>query len=140
MPIEQVIAADCHGVPLPVVFWVPLRLPLLVPTEQIDFGAGLRDGHRGIALVFGNERRGVSQLLLEASDALFYLPMSGLTQSFNIGVALGMSLHAAIRSGAFPASGLPEDECIELMGRWLLRDVKGARTHLFHAGIEFADF
>jgi len=111
-----------------------------VPIEELDFSAGLCDGHRGVALVFGNERRGVSRLLLESSDALFYLPMCGFTQSFNIGVALAMSLSAAIRSGAFPAGSLDEAERIELMARWLLRDVKGARTYLHDAGLEFADF
>ena len=111
-----------------------------VAIEDVDFGLGSRDGHEGIALVFGNERRGVSRLLLEASDGLFFLPMAGFTQSFNIGVALAMSLNAAIRSGAFPVGGLPESERIEIMGRWLLRDVKGARTHLHHAGVEFDDF
>ena len=40
-----------------------------------------------VALVFGNERRGVSSVLLEAADATFYLPMAGFTQSFNISVA-----------------------------------------------------
>ena len=39
-----------------------------------------------VALVFGNERRGVSPGLLEAADASFYLPMAGFTQSFNISV------------------------------------------------------
>ena len=40
-----------------------------------------------VALVFGNERRGVSPGLLEAADASFYLPMAGFTQSFNISVS-----------------------------------------------------
>ena len=39
-----------------------------------------------VALVFGNERRGVSPALLAAADATFYLPMAGFTQSFNISV------------------------------------------------------
>lgn len=111
-----------------------------VPINELDFASGFAGGRRGVALVFGNERRGVSRMLLEASDACFYLPMSGFTQSFNIGVALAMSLSAALRSGAFPSGSMNETEQIELMGRWLLRDVKGARSYLSNAGVEFLDF
>ena len=50
---------------------------------ESDGGDGTRRG--GAALVFGNERRGVSQVLSEAADGAFYLPMSGFTQSFNVG-------------------------------------------------------
>lgn len=108
--------------------------------EELDFAAGFQDGRCGVALVFGNERRGVSRMTLEASDRLFFLPMSGFTQSFNIGVALAMSLDAAIRSGVFDVGALAEAEKVKLMGKWLLRDVKGARSYLSNAGIEFVDF
>ena len=95
---------------------------------------------RGAALVFGNERRGCSRVMSELSDASFYLPMSGFTQSFNIGVALAMSLTAAVNTGSFPTGSLSEDERAELMGRWLLRDIKASRSLLAQAGLEFEDF
>ena len=63
--------------------------------------------------------------------------MSGFTQSFNIGVALSMSLSAAIGTGHFGTGGLTEDERAELLGRWLLRDVKASRSLLALAGLEF---
>lgn len=94
----------------------------------------------GTALAFGSERRGVSRELLEAADGAFYLPMVGFTQSFNIGVALAMSLAEAVASGAFPEGTLSEDARAELLGRWLLRDCKEARAVLLQAGLEFSDF
>ena len=105
--------------------------------------------------------------------------MSGLTQSFNIGVAVGISLATAVRTRRFPQVGsqhaprlvrtwrwgtrelgveqttssepsvsvcpcvqgsMPEASRAELLGRWLLRDIKGARTLLQQAGLEFEDF
>ena len=105
-----------------------------VPVDALDYGAG------DVALVFGNERRGVSRHFVERADAAFYLPMCGFTQSFNISVAAAMSLYAAIASGAFPEGSLTDAERVELLGRWLLRDVKAARPILRQAGIEMQDF
>ncbi|KAL1521709.1 hypothetical protein AB1Y20_021364 [Prymnesium parvum] len=107
-----------------------------LPIDQLDFGAC----PAGSALVFGNERRGVSRQLLESASGSFYLPMSGLTQSFNVSVAVVMSLYTAIASGAFPEGDLTPDQQDELLGRWLLRDVKAARPLLMEVGIEFVDF
>jgi hypothetical protein len=51
-----------------------------------------------------------------------------------------MSLYAAIASGQFPEGSLTEEDRYELLGRWLLRDVKAARPLLLkEAGLEFAD-
>ena len=108
--------------------------------EDLDFAECFRDQRCGAAFVFGNERRGVSRTMVEGADELFYLPMCGLTQSFNIGVALGMSLGMAARSGFFPTGSLSEDQCAELLGKWLIRDVKAARGLLAQYGIEFEDF
>ena len=111
-----------------------------VSIEALGFADAFADGFEGAALVFGNERRGVSRVLSESADAAFYLPMSGFTQSFNVGVALAMSLHAAVGTGLFPTGTLDDDEQAELLGRWLLRDIKAARGLLLQAGLEFEDF
>lgn len=111
-----------------------------VPVDELDWASCFNDEHSGAALVFGNERRGVSSVLVESADGAFYLPMSGFTQSFNVGVALGMSLMAAVSTGLFAPGTLTEDEQAELLGRWLLRDIKAARGLLAQAGLEFDDF
>ena len=105
------------------------------PIRDISFAPG-----ETVALVFGNERRGVSAQFAEKADGMFYLPMSGFTQSFNISVAAAMALHAAVSSGAFPDGSLTDDERNELLGRWLLRDVKAARPILRSRGVEFVDY
>ena len=93
-----------------------------------------------VALVFGNERRGVSSRFLEAADATFYLPMAGFTQSFNISVAAAIALQAALATGAFPEGTLSGEQQAEVLGRWLLRDVKAARPILRQHGIDLVDF
>ena len=117
---------DCRGV--------------AVSMDEIDFGACFDGGARGAALVLGNERRGVSRTLVEAADGAFFLPMSGFTQSFNVGVACGMSLGAAVATGRFAEGTLDDDEQAELLGRWLLRDIKAAHGLLAQAGVVFEDF
>lgn len=107
-----------------------------VPIAELDFSSC----PAGSALVFGNERRGVSRLMLERCARSFYLPMSGHTQSFNISVAVVMSLYSAIASGAFPEGDLTPDQQDEILGSWMMRDVKASRALLMDAGIEFMDF
>jgi tRNA (guanosine-2'-O-)-methyltransferase len=108
-----------------------------LPIDELDLSAS----PAGVALVFGNERRGVSKAFLDASDATFFLPMSGLTQSFNISVAAAMTLYAIVSSGVFPEGRLSMDERMKLLGRWLLRDIKAAKPLLAReARIEFTDF
>ena len=51
---------------------------------------------RKMALVFGNERFGVSKEVLEAADGIFWIPMRGFTQSFNISAAVSASVTQAI--------------------------------------------
>jgi tRNA (guanosine-2'-O-)-methyltransferase len=103
----------------------------LEPPEPSEFSARPMDASmttpgRGVAVVFGNERRGVSRAFIERADHAFFLPMAGLTQSFNISVAAAMSLYALLATGHFPEGTLSDDERTELLGRWLLRDVRCA--------------
>ncbi len=47
-----------------------------------------------IALVFGSEVRGISDLVRQEADGYLRLPMYGFTESFNISVAAALSLYA----------------------------------------------
>jgi tRNA (guanosine-2'-O-)-methyltransferase len=49
-----------------------------------------------IALVFGNERQGVSDEVLAQSDGTFWIPMRGFSQSLNISAAASASITRAI--------------------------------------------
>ena len=56
--------------------------------DSIDFGGK-------VALVFGNERDGVSAEMVSLADGNFTIPMYGFAQSFNISVAAAVALHHA---------------------------------------------
>ena len=49
-----------------------------------------------VALVFGNEHRGVSDEAAAMADANFTIPMLGFTQSFNVSVAAAITLARAV--------------------------------------------
>jgi tRNA (guanosine-2'-O-)-methyltransferase len=49
-----------------------------------------------VALVFGNENRGVSDEALALADALYAIPMLGFVQSLNVSVAAAVSLFRAV--------------------------------------------
>ena len=58
--------------------------------EELEAAVGRRE--RRTVLVFGNERNGVSKEVSAMADGAFILPMRGLTQSYNISVAVSMTL------------------------------------------------
>jgi len=50
-----------------------------------------------VALLFGNEHRGVSKEVVEMLDGNFLIPQVGMTQSLNISVACAVALYEAKR-------------------------------------------
>jgi tRNA (guanosine-2'-O-)-methyltransferase len=50
-----------------------------------------------IALVFGNEKEGVTAEAREKADGNFLIPQVGMIQSLNISVACAVSLYEALR-------------------------------------------
>jgi len=50
-----------------------------------------------VALVFGNEKEGVTQECLDLCDGNFIIPQVGMVQSLNISVACAISLYEAFR-------------------------------------------
>jgi tRNA (guanosine-2'-O-)-methyltransferase len=78
-----------------------------------------------VALVFGNEMRGVSEQALQLADGALSIPMVGMVQSLNISVACAVCLYEAFRQrqarGAYDQSKLPEDALKRLENDWLKR-------------------
>ena len=141
----RILASDCPPceMDVPSGFVVESRVEDfgLAAARPIDT-AMMAGSSGGVAIVFGNEKRGVSRAFIERADQAFYLPMAGLTQSFNISVAVAMTLYAVIASGHPSAAegSLSEEERTELLGRWLLRDVKAAKQILrARAQLDFDD-
>lgn len=75
-----------------------------------------------VALVFGNEHRGVSEEMITLADDLFYIPMRGMVQSLNVSVAAAVTLYESQRQraakGMYDKSDLTEQELNELIEKW----------------------
>jgi tRNA (guanosine-2'-O-)-methyltransferase len=80
---------------------------------------------RPVALVFGNEMRGISDEALNDADFALSIPMMGMVQSLNISVACAVTLYEALRqrrlAGAYDAPTLPAEERSALADEWLKR-------------------
>jgi tRNA (guanosine-2'-O-)-methyltransferase len=76
-----------------------------------------------IALVFGNEHRGVSEQAAEKADGAFQIPMLGMIQSLNVSVACAVSLFEALRqrqiAGHYNSPKLTRDEFHQMKQIWL---------------------
>ena len=96
-----------------------------VPITEIDFT-------RKTALVFGNEKNGVSDEMLNQADRTCILPMPGFAQSYNISVAAAMALYEARR--AYPRGDLNESDMTRLRADFYIRSTRHAdnliRRHL----------
>jgi len=72
------------------------------------------DWTQKIAVVLGNEHRGVSPEAAELADGLIYIPMRGMIQSLNVSVATAVILYEAQRqraaAGMYDESELSEEE------------------------------
>ncbi len=85
------------------------------PTPIYDY-----DFTRRVAVVLGNEKRGVRKHTLEMADDRIVIPMRGMVQSLNVSVSGGIILFEAVRQRleAGLKDPLPEEEVKELLRRW----------------------
>ncbi len=78
-----------------------------------------------VALVFGNEQRGVSEAAIAGADAVITIPMMGVVESLNISVACSVTLYEAMRqrmaAGTYNESRLAPDAFEALYEDWLTR-------------------
>lgn len=75
-----------------------------------------------IALVFGNERQGISNELLAHCSGNFIIPQMGMVESLNISVACAVSVYEALRqkqvAGHYTQSRLNQEQQDALLLRW----------------------
>ena len=79
------------------------------------------------ALVFGNEKDGISPAMQEAVDQTCIIPMAGFTESFNISVAAALGLYHAQRDRLARQghhADLSEPEQTRLVARFCMRSVR----------------
>jgi tRNA (guanosine-2'-O-)-methyltransferase len=75
-----------------------------------------------VALVFGNEHRGISEEASRLADGNILIPMVGLIQSLNISVACAVTLYEAMRQrmvrGMYPNPALSASEIDARLAEW----------------------
>ncbi len=75
-----------------------------------------------VAIVMGNEHRGISDGIIESADKHIYIPMRGMIQSLNVSVATAVILYEAQRQralkGFYDKSELTDDELDSLINDW----------------------
>lgn len=76
-----------------------------------------------LAIVFGNEHRGVSTEMRAHADGVFSIPMRGFVESLNISVAAAITMQTLTRNGR---PGLTPDRRQTLLARFLMNSVKNA--------------
>lgn len=83
-----------------------------------------------IALVFGTERRGISEEMTELADELVQIPMYGFTESFNVSVAAALSMNV-IRERLEQSKlnwKISEEEQIQLKLDWCRKILNGGQA------------
>jgi len=75
-----------------------------------------------LAIVMGNEHRGVSNEAEELADEKFYIPMYGMVQSLNVSVSAAITIYEALRQrtakGMYDKSELNEEQIEEWINKW----------------------
>lgn len=81
---------------------------------------------RAVALVFGNESRGVTDEAIAGADGTAYIPMMGMVESLNASVACSVALYEALRqrriAGRYTSSSWSADEIDSRLKAWLRRE------------------
>ncbi len=88
--------------------------PEAVPYTEVDYS-------RPVAIVFGNEADGISREALAASDHAIRIPMSGMAQSLNLSVSVGIILYEVLRQRRLAgySSSLSPKEFESFKKKWL---------------------
>lgn len=97
---------------------------LIYTTHLADDSVSLFDMNftGSMALVFGNEQKGVSHELAALSDGNFVIPQMGMIRSLNISVACAITLYEAFRqkklAGHYDAQKLSDETYAALQEQW----------------------
>jgi tRNA (guanosine-2'-O-)-methyltransferase len=77
---------------------------------------------RSVALVFGNEKEGLSKEIMKYSDGNIVIPQYGMLQSLNISVACAVTIFEALRQrtakGMYDSASIPTEVLEALHSKW----------------------
>lgn len=71
-----------------------------------------------VAIMLGNEHRGLSETAINLADEKIYIPMKGMVQSFNLSVTAAIVMYEADRQRAGRDFGLSKEEKEEIGKKW----------------------
>jgi tRNA (guanosine-2'-O-)-methyltransferase len=75
-----------------------------------------------IAIIVGNEHRGVSDMAAKSADEIFYIPQFGMVQSLNVSVATAVIIYEALRQrlkkGMYDKSELNDELLNKIIDEW----------------------
>jgi len=75
-----------------------------------------------VAIVLGNEHRGISEEAAKLADEGFLIPMYGMVQSLNVSVSAAIIIYEALRQrkkkGMYDKSNYSSIEIEELVTKW----------------------
>jgi len=75
-----------------------------------------------VAIVLGNEHRGISEEAGKLADERFVIPMYGMVQSLNVSVSAAITIYEALRQrkliGKYDNPELSEEEIKKLVDEW----------------------
>ena len=78
-----------------------------------------------VALVLGNEHRGVSEEAASLADKVFQIPMMGMIESLNVSVAAAVCLYEALRqrviAGMYSRAQIGQEEFDRFSREWMRR-------------------
>lgn len=83
-----------------------------------------------VALLFGNEKEGLTSEILTHADQILTIPMTGMVSSLNISVACAVALYEALRQrqlkGLYHRTQLLPEQW-NIYKRWVLRELRKSR-------------
>lgn len=88
-----------------------------VSIEELDIS-------RPTALIFGSERPGVTNEVMDHADVTVFIPMKGFTESFNVSVSAGIALYALSKRLPKSGVGLKEKERNDLLLDWYIKSLR----------------
>ena len=87
-------------------------------------------GEKPIALLFGNERQGLTKQAIKRADIIFSIPHYGFTKSLNVSVSAGIFLYSLMKNQNLRNFPLSQKEKKELLDLWAKRSVPNSQNIL----------
>ncbi len=103
------------------------------PIRDVDWTA------QKVAVVMGNEERGITEEMRALCDGTYYIPMIGFAESFNLSVSTAVTLAFLSSLGGLKHGDLPQAEKDRLVLRWLIKSVPQGAAILRREGLLVED-